>query len=59
VGSVLLKYLRLEIMQLRDYYEKHLSNLIHGRYPLWNSADRGKHHLVVCPDDEASAPPIS
>jgi hypothetical protein len=24
---------------------------------LWNSEDRGKHHLVVCPDDEATAPP--
>jgi hypothetical protein len=57
VSSVLLKYLRLELIQLRDYYEKFLSKPIHGMYPLWNSEDRGKHHLVVCPDDEATAPP--
>ena len=57
VSSVLLKFLRLELIQLRDYYEKLLSKPIHGMYPLWNSGDRGKHHLVFCPDDEATAPP--
>jgi hypothetical protein len=41
VSSVLLKYLRLELIQLRDYYEAFLSDRIHGRYPLWNPADRG------------------
>ena len=51
VSSVLLKYLRLELIHLRYYYEKFLSAQIHGRYPLWNSDDRGKHHVVVCPDD--------
>jgi hypothetical protein len=56
VSTVLLKYLRLELLQLRDYYEKFLSKQLH-RYPLWNSDDRGKHHLVVCPDDESTAPP--
>ena len=56
VSSVLLKYLRLELLQLRDFYETFLSKAIHGMYPLWNSEDRGKYHLVVCPDDEATAP---
>jgi len=55
VSTLLLKYLRSELLQLRDYYEKFLSNQLH-RYPLWNSDDRGKH-LVVCPDDESTAPP--
>ena len=55
VSTVLLKYLRLELIQLRDYYENFLSGQIH-RYPLWNSDDRGKRHLVVCPDDESGAP---
>ena len=57
VSTVLLKYLRLELIQLRDYYEAFLSRAIHGQYPLWNNNDRGKYHLVMCPDDEASAPP--
>lgn len=56
VSSLLLRYLRLELLQLRDYYEKFLSSQIH-RYPLWNSDDRGIHHVVVCPDDEANASP--
>lgn len=57
VSSLLLKYLRLELLQLRDYYERFLSQSIHGRYPLWNSDDRGRFHLVVCPDDEGTALP--
>jgi len=56
VSTVLLRYLRLELRQLRDYYERHLANRIH-KYPLWNPDDRGKQHLVVCPDDESTAPP--
>ena len=55
VSTVLLKYLRLELLQLRGYYERSLANQIH-RYPLWNFDDRGKQHLVMCPDDEATAP---
>lgn len=57
VSTVLLKYLRLELIQLRDYYEKFLSERIHSQYPLWNTDDRGKNHLVMCPDDESTAPP--
>lgn len=56
VSTVLLKYLRLELIQLRDYYEKFLSNQLH-RYPLWNSDERGTRHLVMCPDDESTAGP--
>ena len=57
LSTVLLKYMRLELNQLRDYYEKFLSKQIHDRYPLWNTEDRGKFHLVVCPDEESTAPP--
>lgn len=55
VSALLLKYLRLELIQLRDYYEKFLANRVH-RYPLWSTDDRGKRHLVICPDDESAAP---
>jgi hypothetical protein len=56
VSALLLEHLRGELIQLRDYYEKFLSKELHGRYPLWNSDDRGRCHLVICPDDERSAP---
>jgi hypothetical protein len=56
VSALLLEYLRGELIQLRDYYENFLSTKLHGQDPLWNSDDRGKYHLVICPDDERSAP---
>ena len=56
VGALLLEYLRGELIRLRDYYENFLSKKLHDRYPLWNSDDRGRYHLVICPDEEDSAP---
>ena len=56
-SALLLKYVRAELLQLRAHYDKVIAPKVHvGNLILPVEAVRERYR-VVCPGDEASAPP--
>jgi len=56
VASMLLTYLRRELACLKSYYAKYIAPLRNAGMVLPIEAAR-ERYMVVCPDDEATAPP--
>jgi hypothetical protein len=56
VSALLLKYLRMEVLSLKQHYAQFMSPRIHVGMilPVEEARDR---YMVVCPDDESRSVP--
>ena len=56
VAALMLVYMQRELAHLKDYHRKYFANITNAGMllPMESARDR---FMVVCPDDEATAPP--